>query len=91
MIQRIHLSVSGQVQGVFYRAFTKKNADSLGIKGWVRNMPDGSVEAVIEGEKEAIDSMIQLCRQGPPASCVDNVVANPDSSQEDFDGFQIRY
>ncbi|MCE5312966.1 MAG: acylphosphatase [Nitrospiraceae bacterium] len=91
MAQRAHLLISGIVQGVFYRAFTKQNADAIGLSGWVRNTADGSVEAVLEGEKEAIERMIKICRQGPPASVVRSVDVRWESGSEELSGFQIRY
>lgn len=72
-MKRAHLFISGRVQGVFYRAFTKDVADSLKLKGWVRNLRDGRVEAVFEGEEETILKAIEKCKQGPPYSRVDNV------------------
>ncbi|HHW19547.1 MAG TPA: acylphosphatase [Thermodesulfovibrio thiophilus] len=72
-MKRAHLFISGKVQGVFFRAFTKEVADSLGLKGWVRNLTDGRVEAVFEGEEKKINLAIQRCKQGPPAAIVDNI------------------
>lgn len=59
--------------GVFYRAFTKEVADSLGLKGWVRNLRDGRVEAVFEGEEDKISIAIERCKEGPPYARVDNI------------------
>ncbi|NBD33250.1 MAG: acylphosphatase [Cyanobacteria bacterium] len=70
---RAHVYISGKVQGVGYRLSTQSEAVKLGIKGWVRNVFDGSVEAVFEGEKKAVAQMIQWCHQGPPAAVVKNV------------------
>ncbi len=61
------------VQGVFFRVETRERARSLGISGWVRNAPDGSVEAVFEGERERIDSLIAWCRRGPSLARVEDV------------------
>jgi len=66
VMNRVHVFVTGRVQGVFFRAETKSKADSLNLTGWVRNLPDGRVETVFEGEKERVDTMIEWCRQGPP-------------------------
>lgn len=66
--------VFGRVQGVFFRAFTRDAAESLGVRGWVRNLPDGSVEALLEGEGPAVERMIERLREGPPASRVDELV-----------------
>jgi acylphosphatase len=72
-MKRVHLFISGRVQGVFYRAFTKEVADSLGLKGWVRNLRDGRVEAVFEGEEDKISIAIERCKEGPPYARVDNI------------------
>ncbi|MCX7988074.1 MAG: acylphosphatase [Thermodesulfovibrio sp.] len=72
-MKRAHLLISGRVQGVFYRAFTKDVADSLGLKGWVRNLRDGRVEAVFEGDEDKISIAIERCEEGPPYSKVDNI------------------
>ncbi|MDI1471348.1 MAG: acylphosphatase [Thermodesulfovibrio sp.] len=72
-MKRAHLFISGRVQGVFYRAFTKEVADSLKLKGWVRNLRDGRVEAVFEGEEDKISIAIERCKEGPPYARVDNI------------------
>lgn len=72
-VKRAHLLISGRVQGVFYRAFTKDVADSLGLKGWVRNLRDGRVEAVFEGDEDKISIAIERCKEGPPYAKVDNI------------------
>jgi acylphosphatase len=65
--------VRGRVQGVFFRVETRERARSLGLSGWVRNTPDGSVEAVFEGDREPIESMLAWCRRGPSLARVDDV------------------
>jgi len=70
---RAHVYISGKVQGVGYRLSTQSEAVKLGIKGWVRNVPDGRVEAVFEGEQQAVDQIIQWCHQGPRAAVVKEV------------------
>lgn len=72
-MKKAHLLISGRVQGVFYRAFTKDVADSLGLKGWVRNLRDGRVEAVFEGDEDKISIAIERCKEGPPYAKVDNI------------------
>jgi len=62
--------ISGRVQGVGYRAWTIAKAQSLGIKGWVRNLSDGNVEAVFSGEESAVAAMLEACKEGPPAARV---------------------
>jgi acylphosphatase len=65
--------VTGAVQGVFFRAEARDRARSLGLAGWVRNMPDGSVEAVFEGDAERVESMVEWCRHGPRGAHVEDV------------------
>ncbi len=73
---RAHLYIDGRVQGVFFRGFTQDLAESLGLKGWVRNLRDGRVEAVFEGDKKVIEMAIKQCYIGPPASRVTNIEVN---------------
>jgi acylphosphatase len=70
---RAHVVVKGRVQGVFFRAETRDRAQSLGLAGWVRNNPDGSVEAAFEGDRERIESLVAWCRKGPSLAQVDDV------------------
>jgi acylphosphatase len=65
--------VAGRVQGVFFRAEARPRAASFGLCGWVRNNPDGTVEAVFEGERDRVDSMVEWCRRGPAHADVENV------------------
>ena len=65
--------IHGRVQGVFFRAETRDRASSLGLGGWVRNNPDGTVEAAFEGERERVESMVEWCRRGPPHADVDDL------------------
>ncbi len=67
---RAHVMVTGRVQGVFFRASTRDMAQGLGLRGWVRNLPDGGVEAVFEGEREQVEAAVAWCRTGPPAARV---------------------
>ena len=69
----MHVVVRGRVQGVGFRYATASRASSLGLGGWVRNMPDGSVEAVFEGPAERVESMVEWCREGPRGAQVDGV------------------
>jgi acylphosphatase len=72
-MKRARVVVSGSVQGVFFRTETRDRARSLGIAGWVRNVPDGTVEAAFEGDDERVDSMVEWCRRGPQGARVDHV------------------
>jgi acylphosphatase len=69
----VHLFVHGRVQGVFFRAGTQKAAEGLGLAGWVKNCPDGSVEIHAEGNKKQLEELIAWCRQGPPMASVSNI------------------
>lgn len=85
---RAHVFVSGKVQGVFYRDTTKKEADRRGLRGWVRNLRDGRVEAVFEGDAAAVDAMVAWCRVGSPLSRP-TFVERIDEPEEGLAGFQI--
>lgn len=89
--KRFHVIVEGRVQGVFFRAYTREEAVRSGLCGWVRNRPDGSVEALIEGEKTAAEKMVQWFYRGSPGSIVENVQATAESPVGDFDTFEILY
>ena len=84
-----HVRVTGQVQGVFYRGWTKDQADELGVVGWVRNQQDGSVEAYLCGEAEAVAALIERMRRGPPAARVAGIEAD-DVDPAPIDGFTVR-
>lgn len=88
---RAHLIISGVVQGVFYRASTKDTAVRLGLKGWVRNLPDGKVEAVFEGPREDVDRAVAWCRQGPPGAYVESVKEKPGRFTGEFSDFRVVY
>ncbi|WP_417831543.1 acylphosphatase [Terasakiella sp.] len=77
MTKTYHLKITGRVQGVWYRAWTRETALTLEIDGWVRNRMDGSVEALIHGEEDKLTKLIELCRKGPPAAKVDDVIVTP--------------
>ncbi len=72
-MRRVRVVVFGKVQGVFFRAETRRVARELGLSGWVRNVPDGTVEAMFEGQPEAVDKAIDWCKTGPPGAIVNTV------------------
>lgn len=86
---RAHLKISGRVQGVYYRASALQEAQRLGLTGWVRNCPDGSVEAVAEGPRDKIESLIAWCKSGPPGARVAEVAVRWEAPQHGFRGFSI--
>ena len=88
---RLRLHVTGRVQGVWYRGATEQEARKLGLDGWVRNLPDGSVEALVEGEPGAVRALADWCRIGPPSARVHDVVATPEPIGPDLAGFRIAY
>ena len=87
---RVHLVVSGLVQGVFYRGATVDEARGLGVAGWVRNLPDGSVEVEAEGDRAALERLVAFCRRGPPAARVDDVLATWSAFAGDLGPFAAR-
>lgn len=91
MKARVHVFVSGRVQGVFFRSETKHKADRYDVKGWVRNLPDGRVEAVFEGEEEAVKVLIEFCKRGPSGARVTNVDLRWEKFTGEFDAFRVRY
>lgn len=91
MNARVHLLISGQVQGVFFRANTRRAANELGLKGWVRNVPDGMVEVVAEGRKHSLDRLIEYCRKGPEGSRVENIEIKWGEFKNEFGGFEVRF
>ncbi|MCC7201674.1 MAG: acylphosphatase [Nitrospirae bacterium] len=90
MKTRVHLFINGIVQGVFFRDSAKQVAQSLGITGFVKNLPDGRVELVAEGEKDSVDKLVQWCRKGPPAAIVESVEANPEPYNDEFELFDVK-
>jgi len=89
--ERAHLLIYGRVQGVFYRAFARDLALKLNLKGWVKNLRDGSVEAVFEGEKKIIDQAIKECYIGPPGAGVTDIKVQWETFVGDQRGFMVRY
>lgn len=88
--KRVHVWISGRVQGVFFRAYTQDAARTHGVTGWVRNLPDGRVEAVFEGDDRAVDAMVQWCHRGSPLSRVDRVEVQEEPHQGEFADFSVR-
>jgi len=89
MVTAIRCVISGRVQGVWYRGWTRQEATSLGLDGWVRNLADGSVEAVFAGREETVREMVERCRRGPPLARVTGIVESP-ADPLTVTGFEIR-
>lgn len=88
---RAHVYVTGKVQGVFFRQNTKRQAQSRGVLGWVKNLEDGRVEAVFEGEEEAVKAVVEFCRIGPRGASVTDMTVNWEPCKEEFQNFSIAY
>ena len=89
MTKSVQVRIEGKVQGVWFRAWTEKQARALALKGWVRNCPDGSVQALFSGPAAAVDQMVAACHDGPTNARVTSVTPHP-AEAPDQHGFQIR-
>lgn len=87
-MKTIRLTIKGRVQGVFYRATAKDVAELIGVKGWVRNLPDKNVEITVTASEDVLQKFIDWCKQGPPKATVDEVIVE-DLTLEEFKGFRI--
>jgi acylphosphatase len=90
-VTRADLLISGRVQGVFYRASAQEEATRLGLAGEIRNLPDGRVEAVVEGARESIEEFIAWCRRGPPSAEVENVGVRWSVASGKFRSFRVAH
>ena len=91
MKTRAHVFVSGEVQGVFFRSRIRQEAETRNVKGWVRNLADGRVEAVFEGEETAVKALVDFCKRGPPRARITNVDLSWEDYGNEFSNFEIRY
>ncbi len=89
-MERVHLLVTGRVQGVWYRASTREQACSLGLVGWVRNLRDGRVEIVAEGSRELLESLVEWAHEGPPSAQVEDVASRWSEASLQFADFEVR-
>jgi len=85
-----HIIVKGRVQGVYFRAYTQKQAIKHNLNGFVRNLANGDVEIVAEGDKADLQALVAWCHKGPLLARVSQVIATPHQSDEVFEGFEIR-
>lgn len=89
--ERLSVRITGRVQGVGFRHFTRQNASQYGLRGWVRNENDGSVRLEAEGPREDLEKLLDAVQQGPRMARVDDVSADWKKAQGEFDGFSVRY
>ena len=89
-MKRLHCLVSGEVQGVYFRGATQKRMRELGVRGWVRNLPDGRVEALIEGDDSAVEQGVEFLRNGPRGARVTGVELRGDATRDSLVAFEIR-
>ena len=90
-IAEARVVVSGRVQGVWFRGFTQRVASDEGVRGWVRNLPDRRVEAVLQGRRAAVERVVGFLREGPPGASVTGIAVTWGPPSEEFHGFHIRY
>lgn len=90
-MKRVHLYVGGRVQGVYFRQGMKETAEKNNVRGWVRNLPDQRVEAVLEGEESNVDAVVDWSNFGPPGAVVDDLKVIVEDDPEDFSGFEILF
>lgn len=88
---RAHLEILGRVQGVYYRWAAREEAERLGLTGWIRNLRNGNVEAMIEGDEKDVEAMIDWCYTGPPGAYVTKVQVQRGIVRGEFTGFDITY
>jgi acylphosphatase len=91
MMVRVHVFITGRVQGIFFRSETRNEANKHGVTGWVRNISDGRVEAVFEGEEEKVKKLVEFCKRGPPGARVAKVDIMWENYTGGFSDFEIAY
>ncbi len=88
---RAKLIIKGRVQGVNFRYYTQREAQKHNLTGWVRNLPDGSVAALFEGDEDEVEAMVQWCRHGPPSAQVTEMIVQPEDYRGEFQSFSIQF
>ncbi|NWF67946.1 MAG: acylphosphatase [Chloroflexi bacterium] len=91
MAEQLHAIVKGQVQGVSFRHYTQLRAGELGLSGWVKNLSDGTVEVLAEGERAALENLLRFLQRGPSGACVSGVDVQWREASGQYQGFTIRY
>ena len=89
--KRVRLIIEGRVQGVWFRDSTRRQAVRLGVSGWVRNRPDGTVEVLAKGPEDQVQKLVAWCHHGPTAARVSHVHEYPDAGVGEFDAFDIAF
>ncbi|MDD2670769.1 MAG: acylphosphatase [Syntrophales bacterium] len=89
--KRVKITISGRVQGVSFRAWTKRTAESMELTGWVRNLHNGDVEAVFEGPEDKVREMVEWCRKGPRLADVTGIQISEEAWRGEFRNFSIRF
>ena len=89
--QRVHIFISGKVQGVFFRQALKVIAKKNNVVGWVRNLPDKRVEAILEGDSKSVNLVVEWAKIGPANSHVDNIEINNEEFENEFSTFEVLY
>lgn len=88
---KVHVFISGRVQGVGFRHFARVNARELEVYGWVKNLPDGRVEAVFQGSEDSVDTMLDRCRRGPRNARVADMTVEEERTDPAMTSFEVRY
>jgi acylphosphatase len=88
---RVKVIVKGIVQGVNFRYYSQRQAAKFSITGWVKNLPDGSVAGVFEGDEQDVEAMVQWCRRGPPSAHVAELIAQPEEYRGEFSSFSVKF
>jgi acylphosphatase len=88
---RVKVIIKGLVQGVNFRYHTHREARNRNLTGWVRNLPDGSVAALFEGDADEVEGMVQWCRHGPPSAQVTEMIVQPEEFRGEFQSFSIQF
>jgi acylphosphatase len=88
---RVKVIVKGIVQGVNFRYYSQRQAAKFNVSGWVKNLPDGSVAAVFEGDEQDVEAMVQWCRRGPPSAHVTELIAQPEEYRGEFSSFSVKF
>ncbi len=90
-MKRVHIIISGRVQGVFFRFNTRDLANNLGLTGYVKNLYNGDVEVVAEGNEEKLNRLIEFCKKGPESASVTNTKIKYGKAANEFSDFEVRY